>query len=100
MNFEPELTKAAPGIVGSLLAMLRLSGINLWQRLTAFFGGVACSHWGTEAVVQLWPVMNERLSAFVLGLFGMAIIHKAFETLDNLKPLEFIRDLWPGGKKP
>lgn len=91
MNIDPEISKAAPGLVGAFIAMWRLQGMSIPQRLTSLACGVACSYWGTNTVVKLAPVMSEGLTGFVLGLFGMTLVSKVFELLDELKPLEMLR---------
>lgn len=91
MNLDPEvLAKTAPGIVGSFIAMWRLQSLTLTQRLISFACGVACSYWGTSVAVKLFPVMSESLTGFVLGLFGMALVSKGFEVLDQIQPATFL----------
>lgn len=84
MDLPPEITKAAPGIVGSFIAMWRLSGLHWWQRIVSFIGGIACAHWLTDVVVKSFPVMSQNATSFVLGLFGMSLIGQGFQAVDSL----------------
>lgn len=94
MDIDPTpLYKSAPGVVGSVLAMLRLRGAGRVQRASALIGGIACSHWGAEMVIQLWPRVSFGAAGFVLGLFGMAVLAKAFELLDELRPAALLRSV-------
>jgi hypothetical protein len=91
MDLDPNaIAKTAPGIVGSFIAMWRLQSLTLTQRLISFACGVACSYWGTGVAVKVFPVMSESLTGFVLGLFGMALVSKGFEVLDEIKPATFL----------
>lgn len=84
MDIEPSLIKHAPGAVGSFLAMWRLTGMSLWQRVVSFVGGVASSYWFTDLVLQMFPVMSPAATGFVLGLFGMSLIGQGFEAVETL----------------
>jgi len=84
MDIEPHLIKAAPGAVGSFIAMWRLAGINWWQRIVSFIGGVGCSHWLTDVVLSAFPIMSQNATSFVLGLFGMSLIGQGFEAVESL----------------
>jgi hypothetical protein len=99
MTIDPDdLAKAAPGAVGALLAALRMRDLGKMQLLTAFAGGLGCSHWLIAPLLHLSPWMSHGAAAFLLGLFGMALVAKAFELIDSLKPIEFLMQLW--SKKP
>lgn len=78
-EFPPELTQAAPGILGSLVALRWIQGSPL-QRVISFIGGCAASRYGTGYLSEAMGT-DRDLTAFLLGLFGMAIAAKIFEAL-------------------
>lgn len=92
MDIEPILAKAAPGVAGSLIAMWRLQGITMWQRIWSFLGGCASSYYLPPLVHDLFPGSSENVIAFVIGLFSMAVIAKIFETIDELKPIKLLNE--------
>jgi hypothetical protein len=99
MNIDPaDIAKAAPGAVGALLGAIRARQMGWAQLLTAFAGGVACSHWLPQPLLHLFPWVSHGAAAFLLGLFGMSLAAKVFELIDNLQPLDLLQKLW--SKKP
>lgn len=95
MNIDPEnLVKAAPGLVGSFIAMWRLNSLTMTERLVSFACGVATSYWGTSVALEFFDGMSHSLTGFVLGLFGMALVSKCFETLDEIKPADLLKSFF------
>jgi hypothetical protein len=82
MDWKDEATKVAPGVIGSLVA-LRWIGGTRWQMFGSFMGGGALSYYGTGHLVE-WAGTNPGLSGFLLGLFGMAVVHRVFEFIASL----------------
>lgn len=78
-DIPPELIKAIPGTIGSIVALRWISGTPL-QRIASVVGGVSASWYAGEHVAQ-WLEVNAGLAGFLLGLFGMAIAAKCFELL-------------------
>jgi hypothetical protein len=99
MTIDPDdFVKAAPGAVGALLGAMRMRDMGKAQLATAFLGGLGCSHWLIEPLLHLFPWVSYGAAAFLLGLFGMSLVAKAFELIETIKPLEFLTQLW--SKKP
>ena len=92
MDIDPAVIKtAAPGIVGSLLAAIRARGQSRAQVLSSIIGGLACSHWGSDIIVQLWPRVSQGGAGFVLGFFGMALLAKLWELVNDIQPAALLR---------
>lgn len=90
-----EAAKAAPGVFGAIAAMLWMPGTPL-QRASAFIGGAAASYYGADHLTHVIG-LTVGLNGFLLGLFGMAIASKVFETIDGLRVgqrLEKLLDRW------
>jgi len=89
-DLPPEAAKAFPGVVGSLAALLWIK--DTWPRKAAMFvAGAAMSRYGAEWVAKLVG-MNEGFAGFLLGMFGMAIAAKLFETWQGLELGLILRD--------
>lgn len=87
-DFELTMTKAAPGVFGSLLALRWMVGT--WkQKLTSFVGGAVSSFYGAPYVAA-WANLESGLAGFLVGLFGMAIVAKCFEVIEQFKPTDLI----------
>lgn len=89
MDIDPELSKAAPGAVGALIALRFLQGSTWKHTALAFVGGCACAYFGSEYAVK-WSGADVSLAGFVLGLFGMALVSKVHESLEQFKPVELV----------
>jgi len=90
-----EAAKAAPGIVGALVALRWMPGTP-FQRVSAFIGGSAASYYGTDHLVHALD-LSSGFTGFLLGLFGMAVASKVFEAIDGLRVgrrLEKLLDRW------
>ena len=90
-----EAVKAAPGVVGALVALRWMPGTPL-QRLSSFVGGSAASYYGTDCLAHALE-LAPGFTGFLLGLFGMAIASKVFEAIDGLrlgKHLDKLLDRW------
>lgn len=77
-NFETVAVKLA-GVLGALVSMRFLQGSWL-ERLNLAVGGTVLSYFASPWVSERLS-MPEGLTGFLLGLFGMAIASKAWETL-------------------
>ena len=80
MNEVPrEIAHAAPGVIGSLIALPFLQGT--WPvRLAMVTGGCALSFFGTIPLAKyLGMAEAQGLVGFFVGLFGMAIVSKVYE---------------------
>lgn len=92
MDLDPLIAKAGPGVVGSLVAVGLMRDVSPWRRFSAFVSGAACSYFVADTVTALWPAIKPGFAGFVIGLFGMALILKVYETLDEVRPAQWLRD--------
>lgn len=81
-EFPPEVIKAAPGVIASAVSIWWLPGTRL-QRAASFVGGASLSYYGSEWLAAQAGTHN-GLAAWLLGMFGMACVHKLFEALRDL----------------
>ena len=89
-DVPPEAVKLAPGAAGALAAMLWLK--DTWpRRLCMFLAGAAMSRIGSSDVAHLVG-LSEGFAGFLLGLFGMAVASKTFETWQALDIGGILRD--------
>ena len=80
-NFQG-VEKILPGIIGSLGALLWIKGS--WPRRIAMMVlGSAASYYGAPHVSGLFG-MEEGLSGFLVGLFGMSVVDSLFKTWQEL----------------
>lgn len=81
MNFNdlpPDLGKHLAGPAGSAIALLWLK--TTWYRgLSMFAAGAALSYYAAPNVSS-WLNLSESFTGFLLGLFGIAIVDKLFDT--------------------
>jgi hypothetical protein len=83
-----ELRNAAPGIAGSLLALMFLRR-PLFVLAGMFVGGSLLSYYGANWLAEWLSIERHTgLAGFVLGLFGMAVVAKVYDTIDALAPTE------------
>jgi hypothetical protein len=78
-DIPPEILKAIPGTVGSLVALRWVAGPPL-QRMAAVLGGVGGAYYGTPYLAGMMGT-DHGLTGFLIGLFGMAIAAKVFEAI-------------------
>ncbi len=90
MDIDPaHITKNAPGAIGALIALRFIKGPTWWHSAIAFVGGCACSIYGTDYAVERTGA-DAGLAGFVLGLFGMAVVAKCHEAIEQFKPAELL----------
>lgn len=87
-DIPPEILKIVPGAFGAIFALRWVVGTPL-QRLTSFIGGCAASYYGTEHLAARLGT-SDGFTGFLIGLFGMAVAAKLFETLHEVKPADII----------
>ena len=92
MDLHTEVAKAAPGAVGALVALRWMKGATWLHTVSSFVGGSALSYYGTEYAVK-WSGADAGFSGFVLGLFGMAVVTKAFEAIESFKASDLLGKL-------
>ena len=80
-DIPPELVKVVPGTVGSLVSMLFIK--DTWPRKVAMFvAGAGLARYGSEPLSG-FTHLSEGFAGFLLGLFGMAVVAKVFDTWDH-----------------
>ena len=88
MAIDPEITKHAPGLLGSLVAVFLIK--DTWsRRLVLLIAGVAAAAYGAPHV-SLRSGADAELAGFLTGLFSMAVAAKLIEVIDAVKPSDLI----------
>jgi hypothetical protein len=83
-----EVARATPGLIGAIAAMFWIK--DTWPRRVAYvFVGAASSYYGSGALSTILGT-EKGLAGFLIGLFGMAIAAKVFETIESVAPKEVI----------
>jgi len=84
------LEKLAPGLIGSIGALLWIKGT--WPRRIAMMVlGSAASYYGAPHVSNLFN-MGEGLAGFLVGLFGMSVVDSVFKTWQDLGLTSIVRE--------
>jgi hypothetical protein len=84
----PELRNAGPGVAGSVLALFFMRRPPLIL-IGVFLGGCLLSYYGTAWVAAALNMSRaDGLVGFLLGLFGMALIAKIYDTIEAINPGE------------
>lgn len=95
-DFDAVAVKLA-GVFGAVVSMRFLQGSWL-SRASMAFGGAFCSYFAARYVAQRVGI-PEGLSGFLLGLFGMAIISRAWEWVQSTPVAAFWQIVLDGLKK-
>ena len=90
-EIPPELIKALPGTIGSLVALRWIVGTPL-QRITAVCGGAGGAYYGTPYLAAAMGT-DIGLTGLLVGLFGMASAAKAFEVIGLVNPAQILERL-------
>jgi hypothetical protein len=78
-DLPPELGKHLAGPAGSAVALFFLKGT--WRTYTgAFLGGWAMTHYFGKVVHDTFPRLDLETSGFLVGLFGVVVVKKLFDT--------------------
>ena len=86
-----DLTPHAPGLFGSLAALLWIK--DTWPRRIGYvLTGTAASHYCAPSIA-MWTGADLALAGFLVGLFSMAVAAKLFESIEALKPADAINRL-------
>lgn len=110
MPVDPEIVsfskQAAPGVIGSITAIRFVKGPVL-ARVAMVPSGAALSYYAADWVAGKVGT-PPGLSGFLVGLFGMVVVGKLFETWERFELTDLIRS-WlpsfgprqpPGGPQP
>jgi hypothetical protein len=84
IDIPPEARDAVPGIFGAFVAVSRTQG-PLKQRALSFMGGSSLSYFcaGPFATAMGMTLDGRGFAGFVLGVFGMAVVAKIYEAIDQ-----------------
>lgn len=99
MAFDVDLSwaKLIAGVAGSLVSLRFVPGTALERAMMAV-GGSALSYYATEPMAQWAGMTNaEGLVGFLIGLFGMSVMAKAYEVImltSAADVLETIKRKW------
>lgn len=96
---DPFLMKLGVGLMGSLVSMKFIRG-PWYERALMCLGGTLLSYYSTQRVTS-WLGMadSEGLVGFLMGLFGMSVVSKVYETIqyvDTQKIADFFVNRWTG----
>ena len=80
INLEDEAVKAIPGLVGALVALRWFTGLFA-QAFASVFGGAAIAYYATPYFMDWFGSTFRDFTAFLLGLFGMALAAKVLEAI-------------------
>lgn len=91
---EIGLVQFAAGASGALVSMRFMAG-TWFEKLTMALGGSALSFFGTAPLASWLKMQNaEGLVGFLIGLFGMALVSKAYEVIWLIDASRIAKDLW------
>lgn len=85
---HPEVVNAVPGVIGSAVALRWVIGTHL-QRFIGLLGGAAISYYAAPYMSEV-SSLDIGLTKFMLGLFGMSVVAKVFESLESLRSSELV----------
>lgn len=93
-NIPPEVQQAAPGAIGSFLALRWLPGPWL-VRLMMFIGGCAVAWYGTSPLANALEVSQSAhgLVGLLLGFCSMGIAGKIYSGFEAIDMKEVLRRL-------
>lgn len=92
MQIDIEWAKLAAAVPGALISMLKWPG-TLLEKLSMCAAGIAISYFASDYVARVSGV-PPGLTGFLLGLFGMMIVGRAWETIETLPITKMAGDAW------
>ena len=75
------------GLFGSLVSLRFVQG-TVWQKFNMLISGALFSWYGTSVAVHYWGEEVEHVAAFFIGLFGMSVASKLYETVQAVPAAE------------
>lgn len=82
MDMPPEIVKHLAGPVGAGTALFFLKGT--WRMYAgALAGGIAMAHYVGPVVHDVFPRLGAETSGFLVGLFGVIVVKKVFDTWEQ-----------------
>lgn len=87
--------KIISGLVGSVVSLKFVPGTKL-EKATMVLGGLACAFYGADLIAEYLgiSVKGVGLIGFLVGMFGMTILHKIFEGFAALDAKSMAADVW------
>ena len=79
---HPEIARGTPGVIGAVSAMLWLKDSCI-RKTAAVIAGSATSYYGTDFALTMFGALDRNLMSFLIGLFGMAVAAKIYETIEH-----------------
>jgi hypothetical protein len=97
---DPDIgwSKLLPAAAGTAISMRFVKGTK-WERLSMAIGGLALSYYGTTPAANFVGMGSaEGLVGFVIGMFGMSLAAKVYETIGAIDAKQLAADLtgWLG----
>ena len=87
------------GIAGAFVSLRFVQG-TLLERFAMAGGGAVLSYYATPITASwLNMVSAQGLVGFLIGLFGMAIVAKVYETIQALPAAQIASDAWEAVKR-
>lgn len=86
----PDGPKLLISFVGSLIALNWLPG-NCWRKTRMLAAGTALSY-TVAAPLAGWAGMNEGATGLILGLLGMALVDKIFESIAKVQAADLFTE--------
>jgi hypothetical protein len=91
VDFPPDITKSLAGPVGSAVALFFLKGT--WRTYGgAFIGGIAMAHYVGPVVHDIFPRLGAETSGFLVGLFGVIVVKKSFDTWEQFDAGKILKE--------
>lgn len=94
-QLPPELQKAIPGVAGGLtaLALMVVRGERFGHAVLMCICGILLARFVAPAAAGVMH-STEGVAGFVVGLFGMAIVAKIFDTIHTFDGRLAAREAW------
>lgn len=85
MDIPESLAKHIPGAIGAGSALLWAKAKTGWKRLIGYFvAGTFASLYGAPVLAKSMS-LDQGFAGYLVGVFSIALIAKAFETIDGIK---------------
>lgn len=94
-DLHPEVAKAAPGVIGALLASL-WSKESPMRAFVLFLAGTALAYLA-GGWLGLRLGVDEAIAGFLAGAYGIAVVNKGFEALQQFPLSQLLTD-WAKSK--
>jgi len=95
-DLPPDFGKHAAGPIGAATALFFLKGT--WRTYAgAFLGGWAMARYIAPVVHDVFPRLGPETSGFVVGLTGVIVVKKLFDTWEQFDAGTLLKE-WARGK--